>query len=350
MILTHKQKIALAVAALLFPTLACRSAARLIIPDTPTPIPSPTLIPTFTPVPIPTATAVITLSCPKVTTDILGAAVYNQTGLSGKEGDSDADVTYLVDYRVDGDQIESPHFNTVSDKFQDQLHDRTTQEAIWSLFTNLIPSTWRTFVSEFVIFTDGRDNYLAAVNQADDDPKHWVLNVDIADASPKTVLTYDLLHEYGHLLTLNAEQVNVSLPVYKDPDNKAIQESEEKACEQYFTGEGCSKQDSYINTFFDRFWPYFYTEWQTIDAQDDKDKRERMLQDFYDTYQDQFLTDYAPTSPAEDIAESFAFFILSPRPENTSIANEKISFFYEYPELVDLRRQILNNICTEFQE
>ena len=75
-----------------------------------------------------------------------------------------------------------------------------------------------------------------------------------------------------------------------------------------------------------------------------------MLEDFYNTYQDQFLTDYAPTSPAEDIAESWAFFVLSPKPEMNSIANEKILFFYEYPELVQLRAQILNQICIEFPQ
>jgi hypothetical protein len=86
-----------------------------------------------------------------------------------------------------------------------------------------------------------------------------------------------------------------------------------------------------------------------IDEEQDADTRFHMLDDFYDTYQDQFLTDYAPTGPAEDIAESWSFFILSPKPELTSIASEKILFFYEYPELVQLRMEILDRICVEFQ-
>ena len=73
-----------------------------------------------------------------------------------------------------------------------------------------------------------------------------------------------------------------------------------------------------------------------------------MLDDFYKIYQDQFLTDYAATSPLEDIAESWAFFVLSPKPELNSIANEKILFFYEYPELVALRQEILDRLCVEF--
>ena len=73
-----------------------------------------------------------------------------------------------------------------------------------------------------------------------------------------------------------------------------------------------------------------------------------MIEDFYKTYEDQFVSDYAPTSPMEDIAESWAFFVLSPKPELSSIANEKILFFYEYPELVELRTKILKQICVEF--
>jgi hypothetical protein len=122
------------------------------------------------------------------------------------------------------------------------------------------------------------------------------------------------------------------------------------ACPQYFTGEGCSKPDSYINMFFERFWTDLYNEWLEIDEEENERTRENKLNRFYETYQDQFLTDYAPTSPAEDIAEAFTFFILSPKPSLTSIASEKMLFFYEYPELVELRMQILKNICADFQE
>ncbi|NJN80268.1 MAG: hypothetical protein HC797_07255, partial [Anaerolineales bacterium] len=74
------------------------------------------------------------------------------------------------------------------------------------------------------------------------------------------------------------------------------------------------------------------------------------LDDFYYKYEDQFLTDYAVTHPAEDIAESFSFFIFSSQPAGNTIAEEKILFFYQYPELVELRTKILNNLCVSFPE
>ena len=119
------------------------------------------------------------------------------------------------------------------------------------------------------------------------------------------------------------------------------------SCPRYFTGEGCSNSGSYMNEFFNRYWSSFYTEWQKTDTQGQQIQR-KLSYDFYSVHADQFLTSYAATSPKEDIAESWAFFILSPKPEPTSIANQKILFFYEYPELVALRQEILDRLCASF--
>jgi len=58
---------------------------------------------------------------------------------------------------------------------------------------------------------------------------------------------------------------------------------------------------------------------------------------FYDAHQDQFITDYAATSPGEDIAESWTEFVMSERPAGNSTIDRKILFFYNYPELVQIR-------------
>jgi hypothetical protein len=215
---------------------------------------------------------------------------------------------------------------------------------------SIIPAEQRVLLSGFFIFTDGAGNHLAAVSQTLEDPTQWILHVDILDSENYYDLTYTLIHEQGHLLTLNADQVPPSDAIFEHPNNKGIYEREAAACPRYFTGEGCSESNSYINQFFDRFWPYIYPDWEKIDLEEDEDTRSSLLRDFYRTYQDQFLSDYAATSPAEDIAESWTFFLLSPKPELTSIANEKILFFYEYPELVELRTQMLTQICMEFPQ
>jgi len=342
-------RILLSITALLFSTLACRAATRLIIPDTPTPVP-PTLTPippTLTPIPTFTPTLVVSASCPVLTTDILDTALSFEG--ASKEGNDEEES--LASYSVDGDDLSQPFFEAaVPDDLKDERDDTATHESIWGLFTRLIPLEQREFVDGFFIVSDGSGNTLAAVGQSSNDPEEWVLEVDILDATDDYVLTVTLLHEFAHLLTLNSTQVPPSIPIFEDPDNDSIYQSELATCPQYFPGEGCSNPNSYINLFFERFWFDLFAEWQEIKAEEDEDTFHNMLDDFYDTYQDQFLTDYAPTSPAEDIAESWAFFVLSPKPERISIASEKILFFYEFPELVELRGEILNQLCVEFPQ
>ena len=356
MSLSHPQRIAFAITALLFSSLACRAATRLIIPDTPTPQPTatatatPSLVPTLTLPPSITPAIEYASSCPLVLDQIVEDSTSSGGLFFSDEADTDEEVTYLVHYTVVDDELKTPLFENVADEFENEQEDRATHEEIWNLFKRLIPAEEREIVSGFGIFTDGKYNILAAVNLAARNPYKWELNVDLADSTEKTVLISTLLHEHGHLLTLNRDQVEVSTRIYHNPYSKDVFQEEMDACPQYFSGEGCSNPDSYINQFFERFWTDLYAEWQVIDEEEDEDTRYDMLDDFYDTYQDQFLTNYAATSPAEDIAESWTFFLLAPKPEPNSIANEKILFFYEYPELLELRSQILDRICVEFQQ
>ena len=52
------------------------------------------------------------------------------------------------------------------------------------------------------------------------------------------------------------------------------------------------------------------------------------------------MTDYAATNPGEDIAESWTHFVINDKPSGDSIADQKVRFFYDYPELVELRDKI----------
>ena len=83
-----------------------------------------------------------------------------------------------------------------------------------------------------------------------------------------------------------------------------------------------------------------------INLIEDDDAYYEALDDFYYNYEDRFLTDYAATNPEEDIAEAFTFFILSPRPSGDIVAEQKILFFYDYPELVKLRDGIISSVCN----
>ena len=140
---------------------------------------------------------------------------------------------------------------------------------------------------------------------------------NIEEIDFENFFTYVTIHELGHIVTLKETQVDVN-----------VGQSE---CGTYFPGEGCARQNSYINELYDLGWSDIYN-------------GEDGNEDLYDEYKDRFLTDYAATNPAEDIAEVFAYFVTkAARPTGNSIADQKVNLLYEFPELVQLRENMREN-------
>ncbi len=229
--------------------------------------------------------------------------------------------------------------------------DKEKHDEIWEYFTEIIPAKYRKDIVQLEIFTDGYGETMAAVTQTMDDPTQWILYVDIADSHPngeldKNELILTLVHEFAHLLTLDEEQVP---PITIDDSDDAkywemYDEEVAKCAPRYYPGEGCSKAGSYINTFYQTFWTDILDEFNEIEMIADDELYYQALNDFYLKYQNQFVTDYAVTNPAEDIAESFMMFVVGDKPEGNSIADQKVKFFYKYPELVDIRDYIRSRI------
>jgi hypothetical protein len=291
-------------------------------------------------------------ACAVSMTDIIHSAkgdVYNMEGVSNYD---EPDSFYLATYSVQGDAITEPAYKSVPNDLKDEQKDSALQYEAWKIFTDLIPPQDRQMVAQYNVFTDGYSNTLAAVDQTRDDPSQWVLEIDIADLQDKDSLVFTMIHEYAHLLTLNASQVTPDQEIVDDPGNLSLQAGKAAACPNYFTGTGCSYKDSYIHAFYNRFWVDINDEWEKIDTlqygTEDLIPYYDGLYNFYKAHQDQFIDDYSATHPAEDIAEAFAYFVFSPKPAGNSIKEQKVAFFYEYPELVELRANILGSLCTSF--
>lgn len=262
--------------------------------------------------------------------------------LPGTAGDdfenaAELDEHTLVTYRVQGNEIVEPEYAAVTDDLKALQADAEKQKKIWVFFAQLIPAEQRADLTEYVVFTDGVDGVLAFVTQETDDPTKWLLAVDIADTNNPEDLTFTLVHEFAHLLTLNNRQVPANRELALEPDNQALYEAAVAACPAYFPGEGCSRPDSYINRFYERFWANIYAEWQAIGNLEDEEEQAAAAEAFYNSKKDQFVSEYAASGPEEDIAESFATFVLKPKPTGDTIADQKVAFFYDFPELVKLR-------------
>lgn len=287
-----------------------------------------------------------------VCVDVTGQIMQTLEEGGESEGGSETTLeeTPLVTYEVSGDQIANPTLEDAPAELQDQQSDEATQQQIWEYYITLIPAGKRSTIVEYSVFTDGVDNTLAMVSQTKTDPYTWALQVDIADTADYYSLTYTLVHEYGHLLTLGPDQVTPSEAVFNDPENVDVLNEEVAACADYFPGEGCSTSGSYINAFYNQFWTDIAEENLEISYEEDPDLNQQLLTEFYEKYQDRFVTEYAATNPEEDIAEAWTFFVLGDKPAGDGIAGQKVLFFYNYPELVELRSAILGNLCTAFPQ
>ena len=238
---------------------------------------------------------------------------------------------FYLTYEVAGDRLypcESPAAGS-SGRWQDPA----VHAEIWELVLTVIPEEYRPMIAYFEIFTDGRDGTLGAIECVDNN-EEFILSIDVADFLRKdNVLLRDelvetILHELGHIITLNAGQVySGHLKQGNNPQT-------------YQADFGDTREDSYLNIFYHRFWPEIHNEWFAISLIDHEQARETALYHFYETHQDRFVSDYAALDPEEDIAESFAVFILETKPYGHTEAAQKVLFFYEFPELVELRHRI----------
>jgi hypothetical protein len=252
-----------------------------------------------------------------------------------------ADKKYILDvYQVEGDEISGLQQESVPENLLTLQDDLESHILIWDYFVSIIPSEQRIPLIEYRIFSDGSGNK-AGYNEIkwtstnDRESETWALEVDLADFQDLKSINDVLVHEFGHMLTLNSHQIEIRT----DAAN----------CQFYAYDSHCSFEDSYINRFFDQFWKgKLYNEWKTITSQADKSAIKNGLASFYQAHIQSFVRDYAATDPKEDISDSWTYFVITPKPSGNTVAEQKILFFYTIPELVSLRSEIRSRICKYY--
>ncbi len=247
----------------------------------------------------------------------------------------------LILYPVNDGKLGEPTVLYVPEDFRKYQEDLQTPQTIWTYFSALVPESQMKWFTNYTIYTDGPGNYAAWVN-SEADNSNWGLAVDIMDAQPPIVLTYTLVHELGHVITLNSDQI-------KPVEFGTGWTQNEVACKQFSLDTGCTTEDSYMYAFYQKFWKEMYDDWMKTVAPDDYRSEltpEERVHQFYLDHSNQFDWEYAATNIKEDMAVSFETFVLTPQPFDNSIPSQKINFFYDYPELVKIRREIIRGLCT----
>jgi hypothetical protein len=216
--LKHPFRSLLSITSLLSASLACNAVTNIFLDEAPEPFATEAPVP-VEPSPDPASGL---LTCPAVTDEILEAATQFYEEDSAAASSEEPEQIYLVTYSVSGDRISAPYYEEVPTDLAGFQEDILSHKQIWEYYITLIPSEERSSLAEYSIVTDGEGNLLAAVTQTYFDPALWALEVDIRDTDDKLNLTYTLIHEYAHLLTLGPGQVTPSEAVFNNPDDDDI--------------------------------------------------------------------------------------------------------------------------------
>lgn len=233
---------------------------------------------------------------------------------SENHGESNQEIT-LSSYDISNGEILNKNDLSVSSELVNLQQKEEIHNDMFKEFSRLIPvNIFEKDLIEYKVFTDGVDNTLGYVSQIEGNSDKWFLALDINDYNIDDLkeFQYTLIHEYAHILSLNKNQLEYG--VYEDE------------CNTYYLDEGCSRDNSYVLKYYNEFWKDVYGTYENVD---------------YFENENDFTTDYAATNPVEDLAESFTHFVLNKKNENPTLVKEnKVNFFYQYDELVELRSKI----------
>lgn len=235
--------------------------------------------------------------------------------------------------RADGPQTPTEFDSDLGDvQVFEVLADATLEPAatgvaaeVWNQFVRMVGAD---VAGESIIqfrAGDAPDSDTLAYVSQDQNPRHWVLAVNLATADDPQLLVATLIHEYAHVFSFD----------HADFDRKA------PSCDTLDLFEGCAADDSYLYEFYVAFWAG-YTDAVDVENTDPDDAWQ-----FYLDYEDDFVSDYAATNLGEDFAESFMTFVIEDSFDGPSVAAQKLRFFTQYPELVELRAHIRDELAIE---
>ena len=221
----------------------------------------------------------------------------------------------IIHYRITENSIEEISSPELPNELTHLQKNIEKHYEIWNIFAKLIPESDRN-VTMFYLTTDGVGEIVGGVNRDPKDPSQWHLFYDILDSYPdenfdENSTIHTTIHEFGHILTTSTNQITVDSELVTllvndqaEFDNMWITQSEE-CFPKYMSVDGCAKDDSYIDVFYQRFWVDIISEWDEIQYVENDDKYYEQMDLFYEKYQDRFVSIYASTNVDEDIAESW---------------------------------------------
>ena len=195
----------------------------------------------------------------------------------------------------------------------------------------ILPPRYRSHIDQFIVFRDHpRDLAAFVAVESDGRQTQWVYGVSAEEIkeSPTSALSAELMvHEFAHIFTLD-QVISSQAPL--------------GSCHEYFDDSSCFPQGSYLAAFISEFWDDALLDELVMAAENQRP--DRALKRLYNRWDSEFVTEYAATSPAEDFAESFAWYVLGLDATKGTIAAEKIDFMSRYSDIRSYKSHITSQI------
>ena len=198
--------------------------------------------------------------------------------------------------------------------------------AVWDFLCSILPLEARQKIAEFNLFTDGASNILAYTSPVKEgdatDNTRFSISIDYYDVYDEngekrdwSKLTYTILHEYGHVLLEDETQIDLSKGTgTHDP--------------------AAFVEGSFRKNFYDAFWSGL---------------GDTGVGD-YEANPTRYVSRYGANYFHEDIADTFAVFVLGDVPQGDTVAEEKLRFFWAGPDMTALRSAIRQDLGLDWPE
>jgi len=228
-----------------------------------------------------------------------------------------------LDKQFDFDKVAYPEFD--NKKLAQELADR---------FMAFVPAKFRKSISHFYLIGQGENGssfggivFHTTTTSLDRQGLAISLLTYLNEKegnARKKFFGETLIHELAHVLTSDGSQGKA----IKDGD--PIPEGYQQVSDGVYL-----KSDSYYQRFLQKFWidTGILEKWN-------KAMDENRGDAFYNAHKDHFVNGYASSNAAEDLAESIRVFIEDEKHTANKIVDQKINFFYAFPEMVALRNAL----------
>lgn len=191
-------------------------------------------------------------------------------------------------------------------------------DAAWEILATVTDVAQRSVITHLVAFESEGDTLAFAGPVDPDDNASFYVAVDAGAVAVDPEFRVTVVHELAHVLTTGPDELDATGSAFE--------------CDTWFTGYGCPLPGSVIDEFVAAFWTDAALAALPVTGEPDLDGGDDRC-----SLDPAFVGPYAASHPEEDLAESFAAYVL-----DIDVADEaapKLDFFDEWPEFVAVRER-----------